>query len=339
MSATPGGASHILVVRLSSFGDVVLAEPAVRELARTFPTDPISFATYAKYAAIPTMFAGVGEVVSVPHPEGQDYGAPPTAEAHYRVAVDLQNNVRSRAWVRRLDTEMVLRYRRPWARRLVCVYLPWLWKGQMEHTVGLYLRALQPLGVMAEASAPQLVVPERSRAEAIRDLGSGPWIGVCPGGSSPHKIWPAARFAELARRLAASGHKVMVVGSEADRAEVEAVLGGAPGPQVVGFVRNDPVAVAAALALCVVTVSNDSGLMHLAEGVGSRVVGIFGPTSPLLGFAPLSQGSVAVTRQVPCSPCSYHGNRPCRYRSPHCLEEIEASDVASTVERLAGPRA
>ncbi|MFZ1948141.1 MAG: glycosyltransferase family 9 protein [bacterium] len=336
MPLGPGGASDILVVRLSSFGDVVLAEPAVRELARAFPAHRIGFASHTAYAAIPTMFAGVGEVVEVPRPDHPGSRRARGPEGDYRVIVDLQNSLRSRAWIRSLRAERVLRYSRPWARRLVCVYLPWLWKGQLEHTVDLYLKALRPLGVNGEASAPRLAVPDGARSDAIQDLGDGPWVGVCPGGSSPHKMWPADRFAELARRLVASGHKVVALGSEADRSQVEAVLGGAGGRGVAGFIRNDPVAVAAALSLCVVTVSNDSGLMHLAEGVGSRVVGIFGPTSPLLGFAPLSPDSAAVSRHAPCSPCSYHGNRPCRYRSPFCLEEIQPSDVASIVDRLAG---
>jgi ADP-heptose:LPS heptosyltransferase len=332
----PDGPSGILVVRLSAFGDVVLAEPAVRELAKVFPSDRILFATYPRYSAIPTMFAGVSEVVGVARPDDPRPGGPGPTGKRFRVVVDLQNSFRSRMWVRHLKADRVLRYRRPWAKRLLCVYAPRIWKGQLEHTVELYLKALAPLGIEARAGAPRLVVPGGARAEAVRRTGTGPWVGLCPGGSSPHKMWGAGRFAELARRLAASGHKVMVVGSEGDRAQVEAVVAGVGEGHAAGFVQDHPVAAAAALSLCSVVVSNDSGLMHLAGAVGSRVVGIFGPTSPLLGFAPLSPGSVALTRHARCSPCSYHGNRACRYGSPFCLEGIEASDVASLVEGLAG---
>jgi len=331
----PGRAAsspRYLVARLSSFGDVVLAEPVVRRLKAADPRCDVTFATYEEYAAIPAMFAGVDRVMPLEHGAGSR--GPAAADGRtWDIAVDLQNNLRSRRLLARLKPRRVLRYRRQYARRLLRVYAPRLWRGTLKHTVEIYLEALKPLGIETGRVPPAVVVPPGELGAAIARLGTGNLLGVCPGGSSPHKMWGRQRFAALVDLLAAGGSRVVVVGGECDRAEVEAVAGAARAGAPLTFIGDGAGAVAAALALCEVVVSNDSGLMHLAGAVGAKVVGIFGPTSPDLGFAPLAPGAV-VSRDAPCSPCSYHGNRPCRLSRAFCLEDIEPGEVYAVVRRV-----
>jgi len=92
--------------------------------------------------------------------------------------------------------------------------------------------------------------------------------------------------------------------------------------------------IAGLLSICPVTVTNDSGLMHLAAAVGSKVAAIFGSTSPALGFAPTARGRRVISLDLDCSPCAYHGNVPCRLGTRECFEGIEAAMVADTVEGM-----
>jgi heptosyltransferase-2 len=330
MPSHPGGPLRYLVARLSSFGDVVLSEPVVRQLKAADPGSHVTFATYRQYAAIPAMFAGVDRVLAIER-GGRPVVLTDEQGAAWDVAVDLQNNLRSRRALGCLRPRKVLRYRRQYLRRFLRVYAPWLWRGRLKHTVDVYLEALIPLGIDASARAPRVVVPRDALAAAVTRVGDGSVIAICPGGSSPYKMWGRERFAALAGLLAGAGHRVVVVGAESDRAVVEAVA--AEGKGVPAIVEADARVVAGVLSLCEVVVSNDSGLMHLAGAVGSKVVGIFGPTSPDLGFAPLAPGAV-VSREARCSPCSYHGNRPCRYPRAFCLEDIEPREVLAVVERI-----
>lgn len=325
-----------LVVRLSSFGDVVLAEPVARELKRAFGPCLVVFATYSQYAGIPDLMRCVDRVVPVAPASASPLSQDGLAGIVFDAVVDLQNNFRSRSFVRRAGVRRVLRYRRQYLRRLLCVYLPWIWKGDLKHTVELYLDSLKPMGARPPLVAPALSVPSGLAADLRNALGEGQPVAICPGASSRHKTWGRSRFAALARHLRERGHRVLVIGSDADRGEVEGVLAEAGDGGVTAHVGGDVAAIAGLLSVCSVTVSNDSGLMHLAAAVGSKAVGIFGPTSPMLGFAPLGPGCRVVTRNARCSPCSYHGNRPCRFGSPFCLEEIDPSEVASIVHDLAG---
>jgi heptosyltransferase-2 len=127
---------------------------------------------------------------------------------------------------------------------------------------------------------------------------------------------------------------MLLTGAETDRPVVDAIRDMLVGVSVDQFVGDDIDMIASVLSLCDAVVANDSGLMHLAGAVGSKVVGLFGPTSPILGFAPKAQCSAVVTRDLPCSPCSYHGNKPCKLGRTACMDGIDAAEVAEVVDRL-----
>jgi ADP-heptose:LPS heptosyltransferase len=90
---------------------------------------------------------------------------------------------------------------------------------------------------------------------------------------------------------------------------------------------------AGALAACDAVVANDSGPMHLAAAVGTPVVGLFGPTSPALGFAPVGGGAVSVHLGLHCSPCSRHGKTPCWRERRYCMEDLDPEVVFRALQR------
>ena len=83
---------------------------------------------------------------------------------------------------------------------------------------------------------------------------------------------------------------------------------------------------AALLRHCQVLVTNDTGTMHVAAGVGTRVVAIFGPTDPRT-TSPLGKGHTIVRTEVPCSPCL---KRVCPV-DHRCMNLIEVEEVYKTV--------
>src|SRR5262249_55661877 len=99
--------------------------------------------------------------------------------------------------------------------------------------------------------------------------------------------------------------------------------------------------VAALLGGAAVAVTHDSGLMHLAAARGTRVVALFGSTSPVLGFAPVGEGHAVICRDLPCQPCTLHGREACPRGHFRCMTTIEPPEVLKLVldrisERLAG---
>ena len=108
---------------------------------------------------------------------------------------------------------------------------------------------------------------------------------VHPGSGSRRKWWPAERWRATIGALVADGWAVRVLEGEADGAAVAAVVGDASVPDVwagaVTVVRGEGLGtVASRLANASAVITNDSGIAHLAAGVGAPVVAVFGPTDP-----------------------------------------------------------
>ena len=82
-------------------------------------------------------------------------------------------------------------------------------------------------------------------------------------------------------------------------------------------------------------ISSDSGPMHMARAVNVPLVGCFFQTDPCLGFAPIPSDKTAiVTKDLPCKPCSLHGqNETCPVKSWEC-RNIEADEVLNKLKSV-----
>jgi heptosyltransferase-2 len=85
---------------------------------------------------------------------------------------------------------------------------------------------------------------------------------------------------------------------------------------------------ASLLRYCHLLVTNDTGTMHVASAVGTRVVAIFGPTDPRT-TSPLGEGHVIIRQNVSCSPCL---KRVCP-EDHRCMELISVADVLKAVQK------
>jgi heptosyltransferase-2 len=157
-----------------------------------------------------------------------------------------------------------------------------------------------------------------------------PIVALAPGAVGPSKRWPGAAYGDLARRLIAQGNDVWVVGSPAEAPLVRIIRDGAP--EVRDLTGTDLRNAILALAAADVAVSNDSGLLHVAAAIGTRAIGIFGPTSPW-HWAPLNPIAAAVQQTaetLPCQPC----HKPtCRMRHHRCMRNISAEQVLDVTQR------
>jgi heptosyltransferase II len=176
------------------------------------------------------------------------------------------------------------------------------------------------------------------------ELGEGPpaWV-VCAGTTyGPAKTWPAARMAELLRLVVErDGRRVLLLGdalAAAFVAQLRARAGVAwrhevaGGPGVVDLVGRTSLHEAVALLRAgEVFVGNDSGLMHLAAGLGRPTVGLFGSSSPEWTAPRGPWVEVLAATGFPCRPCFRKTCNQPRF----CLDTIAAAEVVATAAALA----
>ncbi|MXY47918.1 MAG: lipopolysaccharide heptosyltransferase II [Gemmatimonadetes bacterium] len=347
VSETP---SRILVIRFSSMGDIVLTSPVTRELGRLFPDAETDFLARAEYVSLARALPGVVAVQRFDPGTGLLSLVTRLRERRYDLALDLHGNLRSRLVAMAGIAGRVLRYDK---RRFVRMAIVRRRRRSrpVPHTIDRYLEVLDRLDAAAapglegahdaaEMRLPQLKVDGAAATmveERLAGAGIGPdvrLLGVAPGASHGPKRWPPGRFARVADHMAKSRDmKVLLLGSEADRPVTGEVARAMERPAVDWTGTTDLAMLPAAVRRCALLVSNDSGPMHVATAVGTPVIGVFGATHPRLGFAPVGPADTAVTLDLPCSPCSLHGNRACRFRTHACMEELDPGRVIAEAER------
>lgn len=316
------GPASILVIRFGRLGDLLLAAAATREMKRAWPGARVDLAVFEEYAGAATLLPGVDRIVPFVRGGVLDlFRGRRGLDRTYDLAFDLHGNLRARLLLALVRPGKTCRYERLVRERRRLVRSKRGKKEDFPPVWRRYLGAVQRAGAEVRHDPPALLVPES-------ETGGGEVV-FAPGAGRRTKRWPAGRFAEAARILAAGGRPLLLVGSEAERPLLEEVarrsggeaeiLAGAPIRETAARLRNAGV-----------VVTNDSGLMHLAAGAGAPVVALFGPTTEELGFPPACEVRRVLSRELPCRPCSLHGGDVCPLpdRSHACLEEIGAEEVA-----------
>ncbi len=335
----------ILVIRFGSLGDLLLTLPAVRDLSAG-SNGELHFLLLEEYhellAPLPELTrlwtlprgAGLGELREI---------AAKLSDQRFDLVLDLHDNLRSRL------LRSLLRGRPRWVkteredlRRRLMLSRRWL-PGALRTR-----RALDPVrerqraavaralgrGYRAAPARPYPIADElRAAVDAeLTALGISAEdrpIGIAPGAAWPEKVWP--RHGDLLERLRGKAPLLLFGGPDEEDLCRELAGGTA-----VSFAGARPLPrVAAALARCRLLVTGDTGLGHLAEAVGRPVLALFGPTVPAFGFAPSGKESHVLERDLPCRPCSLHGEKACRYGHHDCLEGIDVSTVMETLVQMA----
>jgi heptosyltransferase-2 len=156
-------------------------------------------------------------------------------------------------------------------------------------------------------------------------------VALAPGAVGPSKRWPPDYYAELARRLAADGKDVWVIGGPGEKEGAAEIVAADP-DHIRDFTGTDLRNAILALAGADLAVSNDSGLLHVAAAIGTPTIGIFGPTSPW-HWAPLNPiaGVIETTTELACRPC----HKPdCRLQHHKCMRDIPVERVLQVIAGL-----
>ena len=203
-----------------------------------------------------------------------------------------------------------------------------------EHLLRTFFRLLEHVGYEGDVVKPRLTFSESDIKEARkiikeRGLKEDRTVAIAPFASfGPSKEWGLERYSELVNGLLLRGYSPLILGASWERKRsaplcrnprVQCILGGYP-------LRI----IASILKLVRVTISNDSGLAHLAAAAGGKVITIFGSTNPLW-TSPVGERVHILYRPPPCSPCF---KTRCPLPVHLCMENITPGDIIRALSDL-----
>lgn len=330
---------RILVVRLSSAGDVLLVTPLLRCLRRRHPTAHLAFLTRSAFAPL---------VSDNPHLSALELVEPGTSLARlarrlnagaYTHLLDLQGSLATRLLRRLVHGRWSGYSKRRWAREVLIRTKRDVYRDSVPEAER-YFEAGGDLDVTPDGRPAELRVAAETDDLVAAWIGSGPglqpFIALAPGAALRTKRWPTRRWEALARDLTAAGRVTVVVGGSA---EVDAGARIAAAAAPLGWSacgEFDFQGTAALIRRAVALASGDTGVMHIATAVGTPIVALFGPTVAQFGFMPYRAPRVEILeRPLPCRPCSAQGGARCPLGHHDCLRGIAPADVRRALERVA----
>ncbi len=346
---------HILLVRFSSMGDVVLQTATVNWLRSLFGAElKLSFATSREFASLLTSHPGIDNVISFDRrgEEGFDGFLTKLRKMHkferFDLIIDLHATLRSlrlRTFFWRVPALTVdkRRIERFLLTKVKSVTFRKLFRHRslgMEPQVERILKDLET--IFGDTIARRRT--EDYRKGPNRELTSlpkpqafplpGPYIVLAPSASFLYKRWPVTSFVKLARELLeATGHHVVVLAGPDDKF-CEA-FGEIQSERLLNLQGKTTLAQSmSVLSGALLCIGNDSGMNHISEAYGVPCVTIFGPTDPAFGFAPHGERSVYLSKDLWCKPCSTTGKSTC-YRDRHyCMELVSVPEVKDAALRI-----
>ncbi len=324
---------RVVLVRFSSIGDVLLTTPLVRALHRRHPEAELVFVTKRAMAPLVSDNPHLTHVVALEPDEPIQALARRVRAFGPTHGLDLHGSLRSVA-LRALVRTRWAGYRKRRLARTMLIATKLDVYGQSVPVPERYFVAARRLDVHPDGGAPEfhLAGGARERADAWlaeRGLAGAPLAALAPGAAHATKRWPVRHWSELANRLRTGGLSPVVVGGPGDRGIAQQLT---DVPSAAGEFSLQETG--ALVARARVLVSGDTGVMHMATGVGTPVVALFGPTVARFGFLPYRAPAQVLQRALPCRPCTATGSSHCPLGHHRCLDDIAATEVIAAVDRL-----
>ncbi|MGE3538423.1 MAG: lipopolysaccharide heptosyltransferase II [Candidatus Tectimicrobiota bacterium] len=333
---------RLLVIRLSSLGDILLTTPVLRLLRTHCPHARLEVLTRAMYADLLRTNPCVDQLHCFASQESMTGLLRRLRPRRYDLVLDLHRTLRSRLLSYGINAAQKLVYSKRTWRRALLVHGGWNTLRAMTPVPELYAAPLRRLGLTAPLPPPELLVAPESRdamqavlARALPGSARRPWLAVAPGARWPTKCWPVERFAAVAQSVAqARDAAVVILGGRADMPYAQALRQRLSVPVLDSTGTCTLMETAALLQQCQLLLANDSGLMHMATALRVPVVAVFGPTVQEFGFYPFSARARVISAAVPCRPCSTKGSRHCPRGHHQCMTQVTVEHVQGAVHAL-----
>ena len=211
-----------------------------------------------------------------------------------------------------------------------------------QHVLETFLAFARALGIDEPVLRWDIPLPEAARDFARRYIREGqPALVISPCSSMAYRNWTVEGYVQVAEHaVLAHGLQVLVTGGpsalEQEYGQAIAARARVPVTNLVG--RTDLKQLAALLARARVVLAPDSGPAHLANAVGTPVIGLYAATNPDRA-RPYLWGEYVVSRYAEAVE-AVHG-RPVdrlpwgiRVRAPGTMARITADEVIATLDRL-----
>ena len=317
----------ILIIRLSSIGDILLTTPLIRSLKKQNPAIQIDFLLKEEFYELVQNNPHITNIHKyTKHSFEKQILINALIANTYELVIDLQNNLRSREITRPLHCR-ILRFKKNSINKFLLVHFK---INKLKEAPQIPVRYAEAAGVELDIEGLDFFTDNEPDPKLKTDE---KYIGLCPGAKHFTKRWPKEYFIELGNRLESTGYKVVFFGGLEEVelcSEMENQIKNA-----LNLCNTNILQVGSDMKMCRAIYTNDSGLMHLASAVKVPVIAFFGSTVKEFGFYPYKAKSIELeNRNLSCRPCTHIGRKSCPKIHFKCMKEIKPELAFNNLQNL-----
>ena len=322
-------AGKILIIRLSSIGDIVLTSLVVRCLKNQLENAEIHFITKQQYAfmlkanpyidKVHVLEDHFGELVHELIPEKFDY------------IIDLHNNFRSARLKRNLKAKSFSVNKLNWQKMLLIRFK--INRIPKRHIVDRYLETATELKIKNDGKGLDYFIPEKEAfkpSDLPLPFQKG-YIAFVIAGTYYTKKLPVDKVSEICEKI---NFPVILLGGKSEFDEGEKVLSKSKG-NVLNYAGKISLNQSSSLVRdAKVVLSNDTGLMHIAAAFHKKILSFWGNTVADFGMTPYQPHPFSKRMEVEnlkCRPCSKLGHSKCPKKHFKCMNEINTNEVVTWI--------
>jgi lipopolysaccharide heptosyltransferase II len=309
--------NNLLIVRLSSLGDIILTTPLIRTIKKKSPAINIDFVVREEYKDLLQLNPHLRNTIIYNDDKKKlKILRNKICENNYDLIIDLQNNLRS--WILlRCYGSSTIRFKKNNINKFLLVHFN---INNLKNAKQIPIRYASTLKNFRLDDKGLQLITDKIRNPVLNEIEK--LIGICPGSKHFTKMWPEEYFIELGNLLIENGYKIVLFGGK-DDAKVCERISSKLSSAINLCNDNNILQTAADMKCCKVIYCNDSGLMHTATAVNVPVIAFFGSTVKEFGFTPYnSKNLILENNSLSCRPCTHIGRDICPEKHFKCMEEI-----------------
>lgn len=334
--------SNILIIKLSSLGDIILSTAAIRAIKEKFPVGyKISFLVSEESRDLLLGCPYIDELI-VCDLKNKDKGfngllklGKELRKRNFDMVIDLQNNRNSHllSWL----TLALNRY--GYDNRKLGFLLNHRIKDDKLPLAPVVhqFKILDMLGIGLKDSSLELwpgvedyaYIDEFLKSQWVSDSEKIVGINISASQRWLTKIWPAQYLLKLCDDLFRRGIRVVFTGTEKDLPQATALINAVKSAKPINACGKTSVnQLACLIKKCAVYISGDSAPLHIAAAMNTPLIALFGPTDPNRHMPPAKK-YVVIKKDLNCSPCY----KP-KCKTKKCMEFIRPEEVLAAIDKL-----
>ncbi len=279
----------ILIVKMSSLGDVIHSLPTLAAIRHNWPNAKIVWAVHEAFSGVLPGKPWVDEVLYIDKKKLKSVSylmalRKQLKAYHFDIAIDLQGLMKSALVTMVSGAKRRVSY---WEARegSRLINEPLVGEHQYGHVIERYLDVVRCLGGTVDGIEFPLVelgAASESVREKLLKEGSDvkPYVVLTPATRWAPKDWPLDRYAEIGDKLLTAGYEVVLLGGPDDAPKGEELQSYAKGTFINMMGKTSLHEMMALIQHCALFISGDTGPLHMANAMQVPLIALYGPTYP-----------------------------------------------------------